>query len=140
MERVQRARLQVMRTALLAAVCLGALAATPAAAQQRNPTAHCYDGTYYYGTSRREACAHHRGVSEWLGSVSQSQLRSAGPRRSPHPPTAHRPPHAATRARPAHPRPAGATAQCKDGTWSTDRRRSSACARHGGISKWVARP
>jgi hypothetical protein len=118
------------RLACLALACLGALTG-PGRAEQRTPTAHCYDGTYYYGTSRREACAHHRGVSEWLGSVSQSQLRSAP-----------RPKLQARKAtsRTAHPRPAGSTARCKDGTWSTDHHRSSACARHGGISRWVARP
>ncbi len=125
--------------ALVAAACLSALCAVPAAAQQRTPTAHCYDGTYYYGTSRREACAHHRGVSEWLGAQSQRQLRTTTPRHRPQvrKPTARRSttPRAATR--PAHPRPSGATAQCKDGTWSKNPRRSGACAGHGGIARWL---
>jgi hypothetical protein len=133
----------MMRNALLTAACLCILAATASRAQQRSPSAHCNDGTYYYGTSRREACAHHRGVSEWLGSVSQSQLRSTTPRVRPQArkPTARRsrPPRTTTRARPAHPRPAGATARCKDGTWSKDPRRAGACARHGGIASWLSR-
>jgi hypothetical protein len=112
-----------MRKALFAAACLGALTATPAAAQQRTPTAHCYDGTYYYGASRRLACAHHRGVSEWLGPLSRSQLRSTTPRVRPQArkPTA----------------PAGATARCRDGTWSKAPRRSGACVRHGGVARWL---
>ena len=131
------------RLVCVAVACLGALAASPAAAQQRSPTAHCYDGTYYYGASRRLACAHHRGVSEWLGPLSRSQLRSTTPR---HRPQARKPtvrsstrPRTTTRAQPAHPRPAGATAQCKDGTWSKDPRRAGACARHGGIARWLGR-
>ena len=129
-----------MRSAFLAAACLGVLTAAAAAGQQRNPTAHCNDGTYYYGASRRLACEHHRGVSEWLGTQSQSQLRSTTPRArtQAHKTTARRsPPRTSTRARPAHPRPAGATARCKDGTWSKDTHRASACARHGGIAAWL---
>jgi hypothetical protein len=32
--------------------------------------------------------------------------------------------------------PAGSTAQCKDGTFSHDVRRSDACARHRGVKVW----
>lgn len=108
-------------------------AAMSAAAQQRSPTAHCYDGTYYYGTSHREACAHHRGVSEWLGATSRAELRSAAR----HP--AARARHPVTR--PGSPRvaraPKGATAHCRDGTWTTQARRAGACAGHGGVLRWI---
>jgi hypothetical protein len=110
--------------ALALATCLG-LAVTSAAAQtpkagQRYPTAHCYDGTYYYGRSRSKACAHHRGVAEWLA-----------------PPPRATPPREAAPRRPAARVPAGATARCKDGTYSFVRRRAAACARHGGIARWL---
>jgi len=32
--------------------------------------------------------------------------------------------------------PAGAIAQCKDGTYSHSKTRSGACSRHGGVAKW----
>lgn len=32
--------------------------------------------------------------------------------------------------------PAGATAQCKDGTYSHSKSRSGTCSRHGGVAKW----
>jgi hypothetical protein len=32
--------------------------------------------------------------------------------------------------------PAGAIAQCKDGTYSHAKARSGACSRHGGVGKW----
>ncbi|MGA2383906.1 MAG: DUF3761 domain-containing protein [Gemmatimonadales bacterium] len=129
-----------MRRASIAAACLGALAATGAAAQQRNPTAHCYDGTYYYGASRRLACANHRGVSEWLARP-QPVRRTRHPAGASRGPRGRRPasPHAAARKRPPHPRPAGATARCHDGTWSRDSRRTNACTRHGGIASWMGR-
>jgi hypothetical protein len=88
---------------------------------QRTPTAHCNDGTYYYGPrNKRLACAHHRGVSEWLAP----------------PPAAARRPRTAARARTAHP-PKGATARCRDGTWSFARERRRACVGHRGIARWL---
>jgi hypothetical protein len=32
--------------------------------------------------------------------------------------------------------PAGATAQCKDGTWSSERNRDAACSGHSGVRTW----
>jgi hypothetical protein len=32
--------------------------------------------------------------------------------------------------------PDGATAQCRDGTWSFSRHRSGTCSRHGGVAAW----
>ena len=41
---------------------------------------------------------------------------------------------------PAHSRtgqiPSGATAQCRDGTWSFSQHRSGTCSRHGGVAAW----
>ncbi len=85
---------------------------------QRYPTAHCQDGTYYYGPkSRRLACKGHRGVAEWL----------APPQGAGRPPAAQ----------PAATAPKGATARCRDGTWSRVRDRARACAGHRGVAKWL---
>jgi hypothetical protein len=35
-------------------------------------------------------------------------------------------------------KPANATAQCKDGTYSTAKTRQGACSRHGGVQTWYA--
>jgi hypothetical protein len=32
--------------------------------------------------------------------------------------------------------PAGATAQCRDGTWSFSQHRRGTCSRHGGVAAW----
>jgi len=133
--------------ALLAAVSFCTLGVIPATAQQGSPSAHCYDGTYYYGTSRREACAHHHGVSEWLGTMSRSQLRTSAHRPAPHRRAARAAPtrdgrHRAggtKKAGVSRTAPFGATARCHDGSWSTDRRRATACAHHGGIARWLRR-
>jgi hypothetical protein len=34
--------------------------------------------------------------------------------------------------------PKGATAQCKDGTYSTAKTRQGACSKHGGVAVWLA--
>ncbi|WP_233411895.1 DUF3761 domain-containing protein [Paraburkholderia kururiensis] len=33
--------------------------------------------------------------------------------------------------------PEGATARCRDGTYSFSRRRSGTCSRHGGVASWL---
>ena len=33
--------------------------------------------------------------------------------------------------------PAGATAQCRDGTYSFSRSRRGTCSHHGGVAKWL---
>jgi hypothetical protein len=106
------------------AVGLGSVAATVRGEStpilQRSPTAHCNDGTYYYGPkNKRLACAHHRGVSEWLA-ASNPPSRQA---------------RAAARRRATVPR--GATARCRDGTYSFVRNRAKACAEHRGITRWL---
>jgi uncharacterized protein DUF3761 len=35
---------------------------------------------------------------------------------------------------------AGASAQCRDGTYSHSQHRSGTCADHGGVSRWINRP
>ncbi len=109
---------------LSACLGLGAMAAGAARAQVPGPpypTAHCSDGTYYYGKSRAKACLHHRGIAEWLARPPAATSRGArsGSRRS------------AARV------PAGATARCKDGSWSFIQRRAAACSRHGGVVRWL---
>jgi hypothetical protein len=92
-------------------------------ARQRTPTAHCSDGTYYYGPKNRKlACAHHRGVAEWLAASN----RPSGSRHA----------TAAARRRTAR-APKGATARCRDGTYSFVRVRARACAEHRGIARWL---
>ena len=113
--------------ACVIALVLGALGATARAealpAGQRAPTAHCSDGTYYYGPrNRRLACAHHRGVSEWLASSRSASSSRRG--------------RAAARRRAAGV-PRGAAARCVDGSYSFVHNRAHACAGHRGIARWL---
>jgi hypothetical protein len=45
----------------------------------------------------------------------------------------HRPVHAASA-------PAGATAKCRDGSYSFSRHASGTCSHHGGVAVWIHRP
>jgi hypothetical protein len=33
--------------------------------------------------------------------------------------------------------PAGATAECRDGTYSFSQHRSGTCSHHGGVARWL---
>jgi hypothetical protein len=108
---------------IAAGLALGATARGQALpVRQRTPTAHCSDGTYYYGPRSRKACDHHRGVAEWLAASNRPRSSS------------HAKPAPRGRAAVA---PRGATARCRDGTWSTAVNRARACAGHKGIARWL---
>ena len=38
---------------------------------------------------------------------------------------------------PAHTAPAGATARCRDGTYSFSQHRRGTCSHHGGVAEWL---
>lgn len=101
----------------------------------KGATAECVDGTYSHAKTQQGACSSHGGVKTWYGDsaastpaapsskTAASTSRTARPSRS----SASTP--AAT--------PIGATAQCKDGSYSSTKTRSGACAGHGGVATWL---
>ena len=110
---------------------VGVSTAAPLRAQgmrERNPTARCGDGTFYYGRPvRGVTCAGHRGVTEWLVQPRAAAHRSGAPR-------------SGAAARRADRVPKGATARCHDGSYAFQRTRARACVGHGGIARWLRRP
>jgi hypothetical protein len=88
----------------------------------------CKDGTS--SANGRGACSHHGGI----GAAAAPAMRAPAPGRA-------LPPMSAPRTAPAPSRtgqvPAGATAQCKDGTYSNAKNRRGACSRHGGVATWM---
>lgn len=115
------------------AVTLVLLAGVPALSHSQGTvpagaTARCRDGTYSFSQSRSGTCSRHGGVAEW---ISAGTARVPAVRTDTSVRTTQRPPQAASTA------PAGATAQCRDGTYSFSQHRSGTCSRHGGVSRWL---
>jgi Protein of unknown function (DUF3761) len=105
-----------------------ALAQRPASAP-KDSTAQCKDGTYSSAKTERGACSSHGGVKTWWGAEAPAPAPAAkAPSKKPATPTA----------KAAGARPTDATAQCKDGTYSTAKTKQGACSRHGGVATWFA--
>ena len=114
-----------------AAATVGA-APKPAAA-----TVTCGDGTS--SKAGRGACARHGGVKT-ASATPAPAAKAAAPTTA----ASVRPAPAARQAAPAtatthaaNTDPTGATAQCKDGTYSHATNHRGACARHQGVAKWL---
>jgi len=75
-------------------------------------TVTCKDGTT--STAGQGACSHHGGVKSTHSTSSSSSTKHNN----------------ATN-------PKGATAKCKDGTYSHSKNQSGACSKHGGVDTWM---
>jgi len=135
----------IYRTGLLAMSLLGFALALPAHAADTATTTTCKDGTTSTATGRG-ACSGHGGVQK---AASTPAAASA-----PAPAAAPAAPAAAPAAAAAQPKsstaaksaptakagntdPTGATAKCKDGTYSNSKHHSGTCSRHGGVAAWL---
>jgi hypothetical protein len=86
-------------------------------------TVTCKDGTT--STAGQGACSHHGGVKHPTSSASGSSAHAAGG-------SSGHPAHAGNATNPQ-----GATAKCKDGTYSHSKNKSGACSKHGGVDTWM---
>ena len=120
---------------------LWALAGASVHAQSAATTA-CKDGTSSTATGRG-ACSGHGGVQK---AAAASSAATAAPQPAAAPaksktaaapaPAAAAPPAVAP-APTAGAAPAGATAKCKDGTYSMAKHHQGACSKHGGVGEWM---
>jgi hypothetical protein len=101
----------------LALAASGAWAKAPAGA-----TGECKDGTYTTSASKEGACSSHGGVKKWLAKEDNAGKASKSSEKS-----------AATT---AAAKPADATGECKDGTYTTSPGKSGACSGHKGVKTW----
>jgi uncharacterized protein DUF3761 len=103
----------------------------------------CKDGTTSTATGRG-ACSGHGGVQK---TASSSSSASAPPAASTPPAGSASAPAAPATTKPAassstkpasgNTDPTGATAKCKDGTYSKSKSHSGACSHHGGVDQWL---
>jgi hypothetical protein len=116
------------------------LFAQSTAKQPANATGQCTDGTYTTAKTQSGACSKHGGVKTWYGGGSAASTAKTAPAaKTPAAPTSPAaPPKSAPAGKTAAARPANATAQCTDGTYSTAKTKTGACSKHGGVAQWFA--
>jgi hypothetical protein len=114
--------MRLNRVAIAAiALFLGSSGALVAQRGRAGATAKCADGTYSKAKAKQGACSAHKGIAQWYGTGDH-----AVPRPAERAPTA--PERSAA--------PAGTTARCSDGTYSTAKTHAGACSKHGGVAEW----
>jgi len=132
---------------MLLALSLPAWAADSAAATT------CKDGTTSTATGRG-ACSGHGGVQKASTSTAAAPAAGAAPAAAAKPAPAAATPAAAAPAESkastpsksaptttaGNADPTGATAKCKDGTYSKSQHRSGTCSSHGGVAEWLTPP
>lgn len=88
----------------------------------------CKDGTRS-AESGRGGCSHHGGLAAVGGATVNESAPSATDEREPSNKSGGK--------GGKHADPAGATAQCSDGTYSHSQNRARTCSHHGGVAKWL---
>jgi Protein of unknown function (DUF3761) len=138
-------------TVALAGFALAAVFALPVQAADTSGPVTCTDGT----TSPhggQGACSKHGGIKkDGAAAKAEAAAPAPAPAAAPKPAAAAAPPAAASKpapaakpaastATPAHSvnnDAAGATAKCKDGSYSHSTTHSGTCSKHGGVAEWL---
>ena len=113
-------------------------------AHAADTTTTCQDGTSSTSTGKG-TCSGHGGVQKAAkpaAAASSAPAPAAAPAAktapaAPAAPAAKAAPAAAPAATAGNTDPTGATAKCKDGTYSKSAHRSGTCSSHGGVDSWL---
>ena len=122
-------------------------AAAPAAAAPAAPaapaagaTTTCTDGTTST-SSGKGTCSGHGGVQKAAKAKPATAAATAAPAAAPAASTTAAKTSTATKSAPttaaSNTDPTGATAKCKDGTYSKSTHHSGTCSSHGGVAEWL---
>ena len=110
-------------------------AAAPAAPAASGATSTCKDGTTSTSTGKG-TCSGHGGVQK----ATPGTPAAAAPAAAAATPAAAKSStgaHSAPTAAAGNTDPTGATAKCKDGTYSKSQHHSGTCSSHGGVAQWL---
>ena len=120
-----------MKKIQIAAVLVALTMSLPSLADTTSTpaTQTCSDGTTSIATGKG-ACSGHGGVQKASPGTTGAMAKPAADSATP---PAKLTPSASTGAAP----PVGASAKCKDGTYSKSKNHSGACSKHGGVSNWL---
>ena len=130
---------------LLAAPLMAFILGLPAHAADSGAPTTCKDGTTSTATGRG-ACSGHGGVQKASKSKPASDESAAAPAPAAAAPTTGTPAakssasKSAPTAAASNTDPTGATAKCKDGTYSKSKHHSGTCSSHGGVAEWLTNP
>ena len=107
-------------------------------------TARCKDGTPSRSHTHSGTCSGHGGVAEWLDGTGGSDAAPGQPQSGiisttcPNGTYENVDGNAVCRPFGSPVVPAGATAQCNDGTYSMSQNRQGTCSSHGGVRQFLA--
>jgi uncharacterized protein with FMN-binding domain len=124
--------LRTSMVAVVLAIAVSTFAQRPANAP-KNATAECKDGTFSSAKTQQGGCSKHGGIKTWWGADTGASPATTETR-APNEPSAKPETKSPTKAKAAAPE--GATAKCKDGTYSHAKTHSGACSHHGGVAEW----
>lgn len=130
----------------LASLALAAFCALPAQATDTSAPVTCVDGkTSPHGG--KGACSKHGGIKKDAAAPAVGSAAPAAAAAPAKPAAAAAPAAPATAAKPAaasatakgsvNADSTGATAKCKDGSYSHAKQHSGACSKHGGVAEWL---